>query len=374
MKSIKIGYIGIKGLPSLDGASRVVENIIFNLDKNKYKITVYSNGKYYPKRDHFSDFTKITIPYLPVSNNINTFLYFLNSALHSLFFGDYDLVHLHNIDCAFIIPILKLKYKVICTSHGSDFSELGKWGPLGNMYFKIMNWIFFKYSEYITTVSPIEARKYNTINSRIVCYIPNGVNLEEKPNIFDIDKILEQFDLKNEYILFSAGRIIPVKGLHILLNALIKINYKDKCAIIGDLNQTKEYRQTILKLIHETGSVYLGFIRDKSKLLGVILKSSIFVFPSLLENMSMMLLEVASIKTPIICSDIPANTAIFSDDEVLFFKSGDVQDLAEKLKWAISNPDEMKKKSLRAYNKVNKKYLWSNITKQYEKLYQQILR
>jgi len=44
-----------------------------------------------------------------------------------------------------------------------------------------------------------------------------------------------------------------------------------------------------------------------------------------------MLLETAWTKTPIICSDIPQNSSVFSDDEVLFFKDGDSIDLAKKI-------------------------------------------
>jgi len=41
----------------------------------------------------------------------------------------------------------------------------------------------------------------------------------------------------------------------------------------------------------------------------------------------------------------------------------------------MANPDKMKTKSLRAYNKVKEKYLWTvEITKQYEKLYQKVLK
>jgi hypothetical protein len=34
--------------------------------------------------------------------------------------------------------------------------------------------------------------------------------------------------------------------------------------------------------------------------------------------MSMMLLEVVSMKTPVIASDIPSNKAVFAEDEILF--------------------------------------------------------
>lgn len=371
---MKIAFIGIKGLPSRDGASRVVENIISNLDKKNYFITVYANRTYNRQKFIESGYKQIIIPTLSLQKNINTFFYFLNSAIHALIFSDYDLIHLHNIDCAFIIPILKIKYRVICTSHGAEFSKLGKWGTFAKTYFKFMIFFFFRYSDYITSVSLPAAKYYGKMINKKIYYIPNGINLEEYCNVLKADLYLKKNNINSEFILFSAGRIIPIKGLHLLLNAYKKININEKCVIIGDLNQVNEYRIKINKLILDTNSKHIGFIRDKSELLGIISRSKLFIFPSLVENMSMMLLEVASIKTPIICSDIPENIAIFDREEVLFFKSGNEYDLADKLKWALANPEEMVLKSVNAYNKVKEKYLWSDITKQYENLYQKVLK
>ena len=55
-----------------------------------------------------------------------------------------------------------------------------------------------------------------------------------------------------------------------------------------------------------------------------------------------MLLEAASTGTPIICSDIPENTQVFEEHEVLYFKDKDDNDLAKKLQWALKNEEEMK--------------------------------
>ena len=75
-----------------------------------------------------------------------------------------------------------------------------------------------------------------------------------------------------------------------------------------------------------------------------IVKSKLFIFPSLFENMSMMLLEAISLKANIICSDIPANTLIFSNDEILFFKNNDSNDLAEKFSFVLENMDILEEK------------------------------
>ena len=86
-----------------------------------------------------------------------------------------------------------------------------------------------------------------------------------------------------------------------------------------------------------------------------------------------MLLEVASMQTPIICSDIPENKSVFSGSEVLYFKAADSGDLAEKITWAIKHPGEMKRKAVKAKTRINNEYSWSKIAVQYSELYQRLL-
>jgi glycosyltransferase involved in cell wall biosynthesis len=167
---------------------------------------------------------------------------------------------------------------------------------------------------------------------------------------------------------------MKTKGLEILLCALKKINMKYKLLIAGDIEQTKDYKKEILALSKNLNVEYLGLIKDKNQLFNYIRHSKLFIFPSSIEAMSMMLLEAASQKAPIICSDINANKAIFNEDQVLFFKVDDSTDLANKIKWALDNKSEMQKKADRAFEELRLKYQWKNIAKEYDRLYHKLLK
>ena len=82
-----------------------------------------------------------------------------------------------------------------------------------------------------------------------------------------------------------------------------------------------------------------------------------------------MLLEVAALKIPIISSNIEENRAVFNDDEVLYFQSGNVMDLAEKIRYALFNRHEMDKRAALAFKKVQEYYQWSEIAKQYASIF-----
>jgi len=89
--------------------------------------------------------------------------------------------------------------------------------------------------------------------------------------------------------------------------------------------------------------------------------------------MSMMLLEVGSVGTPMICSNIPQNTAVLGEEEVLYFQTQDPKDLARKLHWAFEHPKEMSKMAERVKETIEREYTVSVVVKQYMSLYNGLL-
>ena len=135
---MKITYIGIKGLPSKGGAERVVEAIVHRL-ASRHELTVYCSRKYSPEGTQVPEVKLVRIPTLQ-GKYLRSPSLFILSTLHALFFGKYDLVHLHNVEASFVLPLLRLRYKVISTAHGSPFrSPRKKWSRLAQALMALMN-------------------------------------------------------------------------------------------------------------------------------------------------------------------------------------------------------------------------------------------
>lgn len=359
----KIAVIGIKGLPAFGGTASVGENLMDHL-KSEYDFTVYALSSHTKIKGEFNGLRQFVIRKFPVKK-LSVFYYYIMAALHTVLFGKYDLVHLHQIDGAFILYILRLRYKVLSTSHGRT-QTVDKWGPFVKRFFAINEKIFVKLSNEITVVSSELARIYKTEYGRDVRYIPNGVNLNIDYNkLPDIDE--------SDFILFSAGRIIAKKGCHILLEALNKMNYTGKVIVIGDINQVPGYKEKLYDLAADLDVKFVDLIKEKSLLMTYIKKAKLFVFPSSQEAMSMMLLEVATMKTPLICSDIPENKAVFDESAALFFETDNADDLSEKLKYALNHPQQMKEYSSQAFQVLIDKYQWEDLAIEYDKLYSKML-
>ena len=104
---MKIGYIGIKGLPSKAGADRVVEAIVERL-ANKHELSVYCSSLVIPPDATYPGVELIRMPVLP-GKHLHATSLFLISALHALT-RDFDLIHFHNLEAFFVTLLLKIKY------------------------------------------------------------------------------------------------------------------------------------------------------------------------------------------------------------------------------------------------------------------------
>lgn len=357
----KIAVIGLKGLPAFGGAAAVGENIIEQL-KDQYDFTVYSISSHTNlKTGTVNGYKQIVFKKIPFKK-LNTLYYYILSAFHAILFKKYNLIHLHHRDASFILPLLRLRYKVVLTTHGMVLTK--KWSKYSSL-FNFQDKLFLKMANVITCVSKKDQEFVeNIINNKNISYIPNGVNF--------FSDILPPH--KKYKICFAAGRIVPDKGCHTLLEALIKINFKDSVLIIGDLNQISSYKNELLELSKSLPNItFTGLITDKSSLYKYISQSEIFVYPSVIESMSMMLLEVASLKTPIICCDIRENKDIFENRDVLFFQPENTNDLSDKINSALLNSNKMNILAENAFQKVKKDHSWNDISKQYQGIYDSYL-
>lgn len=362
----KVVVIGLKGLPALGGAATVGENIINEL-KNEYDFTILSEAAHTQLQSgNYNGCRQIVFSNVG-KDSFNTFLYYLKSTIHCLC-NSYDLVHLHHSESGFITPFLRLKYKVIVTFHGVYSYNTPKFTLIENYFFRFFEKLNVKFANQIISVSKPDAEFIKNKYGRDILYIPNGIKLYNIPSRKQLNK-----ETKN-YISFAAGRIFETKGLHLLLEAIKKIDKNVQINVAGDIDQVPAYKKNILNLSKGLNVSYLGLVKEKEQLLTFIAQSEFFVFPSLNEAMSIMLLEAVSTKVPVIASDIPSNKAVFDEDEILFFQSDNVSDLTEKLMFAIENKQLMAQRALKAYNKLVKNNTWEIVSQKYSSLYKNSIK
>ena len=142
------------------------------------------------------------------------------------------------------------------------------------------------------------------------------------------------------------GTILPAKGLHILIEAFNKLNHRDKSylRIYGKLypyNGFEYYPGYIKKIGLNNQNIYFMGNFDNRQIGEIFSEVDILVVPSIwLENAPLTIQEAFCAKVPVIASRIGGIPELVTDSlNGLLFNPGDANDLAEKMKFVINNPD-----------------------------------
>jgi glycosyltransferase involved in cell wall biosynthesis len=365
---MKVAIIGIKGLPAKGGGERVVEALVKRMPAKGVSVTVYCDTHYTPSDFSIDGVELIRLPAIQ-GKYTRTLSLVLFSTFHALLFGKYDLIHLHNIEVSFALPLLRLRFKVLSTGHGFAYWR-SKWGTIAKRLMKAMDYLFIKYSNVVSSVSAKDARELESRFGRKVLYISNGVGTEFNPDFAKAEEILASHGIdRDKYFIFIAGRIEPTKGAHLAIDAVNRLDNNIPLLIVGDDKQVKNYGEE-LRRIASSKIYFQPLIKEPSVLFGLMKYSVCLIFPSLVEAMSMVLLEAASLGIPVVCSDIEENKDVIGEDGI-YFKSGDVDSLIEKLKWVLENQNDANLIAKEIQKIVHSKYSWDNITDQYFQVYRQ---
>ena len=369
----KIAFFGTKNFPSRGGSDRVAESIIRHL-RDRYTFSVYCYRD--PAAASHMEGVEVVqfrewLPGAPGS-----FLYFFFSAIHILMRRDIDLVHMHKTDPAFFLPLLKLRYRIISTSQEAPYRR-DKWNRFVKAYFRMVERMYIRWSDIATCIAEPLTEYYNTRYGSSVLFIPNGINPPD-PSGFDYPRaagfLPAGCSIDRPFVLFAARRLMSTKGTHTMLEALHKIRYNQQIFIAGEIHQGDPYFQRLTKLAEGMNVHFLGYVNPLNTLLALVDKSELFVFPSENEGMSLMLLEASSVGKPIVASDIPENRQVFREDEVLYFKVSDSDDLAEKITYALDKKEEMAGRAQKCRDRVLRDFVMSSISERFSQCYDKLIK
>jgi glycosyltransferase involved in cell wall biosynthesis len=140
---------------------------------------------------------------------------------------------------------------------------------------------------------------------------------------------------KKDTIIF-IGNIKKHKGLDCRLDAFFlarKEGLPHRLIIIGSNYTFRTSDNTILRKIEKLGNdavFFTGFVSDEN-LMEYLTTAALLVQPSLYEGFCLPPLEAMVLGTHALISDIPVLKEVYSDYPVTFFRSGDSNDLKEKL-------------------------------------------
>jgi glycosyltransferase involved in cell wall biosynthesis len=276
---------------------------------------------------------------------------------------DYDILHFQNdIDLTFPLFSRRVsKPKVFHCRCPAPMFRLYQRNPVSQRLFRNSANIFIVISEEL--VKYIVGLKVPKENIRVV---PNGIDT----NLF------KPFGRKVENMLLFVGRLEPVKGLHVLLEALNYVKTRVKLVIIGGRSWHQEYSDYILNLIEQAKKksaheiIYLGQLK-RNQIVEWYQKASIHVRPDT-NGISggNTALEAMACATPVIGT---GNGIIKDEVNGVIVHPNNAVELAKAIESLINNNRLRRKLGENARKFVEKYYSFDVAIEKITQIYNEIL-
>ncbi len=279
---------------------------------------------------------------------------FLSLYLHLLrLLPQFDVVHAH-----WLIPqgIVQSFFKkpYIVTGHGSDVVSMNN-GILRTLKIRCL-----KKAGYITVVSKhLKNEVIKLYNASNIDVIPMGCKTKNFGKKYAVSNFFNQGDKK---VVLFVGRLVEIKGVRYLIEAMKEINAK--LVIVGDGPIRKELEEQA----KEQGDkiVFLGS-KTHEELKTIYASSDLFVAPSITaknggqEGFGLVMLEAMASGLPVIASRSGGIVDLVHDGENGFLvEEKNVNELREKINFVLrtlSDQNELKKNIKDVVNEFDYKVL-----------------
>ena len=207
------------------------------------------------------------------------------------------------------------------------------------------------------------------VPSERVAIIPNGVDTEKyTPGPSTIKE-----ELGAERLFVYQGRISPEKNVEALLKAWkqARLGPRTKLAIIGDGPMA-----ATLKSFYPTeyGIEWLGYISDEARRIEILQGADVFVLPSLIEGLSLSMLEAMACGLAVVATDVGADGEVIDGGAGIVlspFKT--VNELATLLPLLRDQREFTQLLGVKARQRVLERYTLNRNITRLESLYREVI-
>lgn len=203
-----------------------------------------------------------------------------------------------------------------------------------------------------------------------VAVIPNGVDVQKYSPGYSAVKT----EFQAERLFIYQGRIALEKNVEALLKAWKQSNLGPKCKllIMGD-GPLATSLQASYNLEHNI--IWLGYVADEQRRIEILRGCDVFILPSLVEGLSLSLLEAMACGLACLATDVGADAEAIADGAgVILSTQGVTTQLKILLPLFKDQPELTQLMGQKARQRVLERYTLSRNITQLEQLYQQVLQ
>ena len=335
-RRLRVAVIGPVSFPAVAGGlTRHCEELYGRLTKHGIDATVFVRRPYSDGVVGRYDGMRLVALPVPKRRGVETFVYGALATLRALV-GTYDVVHYHGVAAGAFCFLQRLRpgRKLVFTHHRVDWID-EKWGRVATALLQATAWISLYVSHAVIAVSNALADELRTMRDRPITVITNGITLPPVGTPSD----LAPLGLEPHRYALSVGRIVPEKGVHVVVDAFEQLDADGmKLAIAGAPRYSEEYAQRL----EGRAGPNVAFVGQQSgETLGSLYaNAALFVTASTNEGYPIGVLEALGFGLPVVASDIPAHREVLAGTDAVFFDAADATALAEAITKTLDRPHD----------------------------------
>jgi glycosyltransferase involved in cell wall biosynthesis len=364
---VKIAMIGQKGVPATyGGIERHVEELATRLVQRGHEVSVYCRTHYTRTRGTHRGVHLIRHPTIR-TKHMDAISHCTMASFDALF-REFDIVHFHALGPSLfaLLPRAVGKRSVV-SIHGLDWQR-EKWGRFARSFLKFCEGPAVRFPDRTIVVSKTLRAYFADRFSIEPVFIPNGTPIPERRP----PAKLKRFGLhEGRYVLF-VGRLVPEKGCHFLVEAFNRLETDAKLVMVGGSSFSSDYVASIQRMCKQNERiVMMDYVYGD--LLEELWSNAYFVVhPSVLEGLSIALLEALSFGKCVLVSDIPENLEV-AESCAITFRSRDVDHLEARMRALLDDEALVGSFEVRCREHIRENYSWDVVVDAVERVYAELL-
>lgn len=297
----------------------------------------------------------------------------------------YDIIHCH-------FPLSLYKYglrlgkktktPVIITAHSifyPDFKQALKFDWLAKLAVKFVvkrlnraNGIFC-----VSKFCKSNLIKYGLKTNSKVVYNAVDMNKDNKDNKDLFINFESKYNFNKEtFVISIIGRLIKIKNISMLINALILLRAKGLnliLLIVGDGVEKENIQKLISKNTLNNYCVFTGPIRNRSILSELYKRSNLIAFPSIGDSAGLIQVEAAYFEKPTLAVENTAVSELMIDGENGLVSENNPENIAEKILYAYNNREKLTEIGKKAKETLYRSYFDEKVIQELLNNYKQVI-
>ena len=367
-------------LPTVDGVVNCMRNLLLNYPESVEATAVGPEAKGYRDTDPYPvlRFKGFRIPFTEIDFGFPSRD---KDFFRKVMAMDIDLIHVHTPFgvCKVLTKIAARKQiPIVATFHTNYRMVFKKILLLKCFYEPYVRRLGRRYSAMNEMFAGTEAteRMLRSFGYRGTCSIvPFGTSLRPVADPEALaERANERFGLEPGQTVFCyIGRIVRSKRVQFsfkALKAIKKKGYDFKFIVAGTGNYARALKRAVKRLGLEENVILAGFVSDE-ELEIIYSRANLLLFPSIQDTFALVKVEAATYDTPGLY--IRGTDTAFGTTEMhnSLLSEDSVTDFVDKIEWAITHPDELRKIGKNAHAELY--FSWKDSARLMAKEYRRVI-